>query len=252
MNLELNDKVALITGSSRGIGKAIARSLHSEGCKLMLNGRNLYDLEKTAKELGNNTKYQVADVTKPEECKNLVDQVVKEYGHLDILICNVGNGSSLITAGQEKIEEWQRMFTVNFLSATNIIEYTRDLLAKSHGSIVCISSIAGIEITEAPLAYSVSKAALNSYVKGMSRILSKQGSRINAIAPGNILFEGSVWEKKSSQEPDKVQKMLENEVALKRFGKANEIADFVTFIVSPKSSFTTGQIFVIDGGQVRS
>lgn len=252
MNLELNNKVALITGSSRGIGKAIARSLHSEGCKLMLNGRNLHDLEKTAKELGSNTKYQVADVTKPEECKNLVDQVVKEYGHLDILICNVGNGSPWVTVGQEKLEEWQRMFTINFLSATNIIESAMDVLAKSHGSIVCISSIAGIESTEAPLAYSVAKAALNSYVKGMSRILSKQGSRINAIAPGNILFEGSVWEKKSKQEPDKVQKMLENEVALKRFGKASEIADFVTFIVSPKSSFTTGQIFVIDGGQVRS
>ncbi len=110
----------------------------------------------------------------------------------------------------------------------------------------------GLEVLGAPITYSVAKAALNSYVKSISKPLAKQGIRINAVAPGNIFFEGSVWEKKLDKNPDYVRKMLEEQVALHRFGRPEEIADFVTFLTSSRCTFATGEIFVIDGGQLRS
>lgn len=251
MNLNLDGKTALVTGSSRGIGKAIAISLHNEGCNVVLNGLTLSKLKDTAKDLGKNVSHFVTDVTDPHACEDLVQNVIKQYGSLDILVCNVGNGSS-VKPGEESLEEWHRMMNVNLYSATNIIKASTNELVKSKGSIVCISSITGIEAVEtAPVTYSSSKAALNAYVRGISRYLAKYGIRINAVAPGNIIFEGSIWEKKTSEDPVFVQKILDK-VPLKRFGKAEEIADFVSYLASPKADFVTGQIFVVDGGQIRS
>ena len=109
-----------------------------------------------------------------------------------------------------------------------------------------------MESTGAPVTYSVAKSALNAYVKNISRPLAKLGIRINAVVPGNIIFEGSVWTKKLSENPQDVEKMLKNEVAMQRFGKPQEIANFVVFLCSEKSSFATGSLFVVDGGQTRS
>ena len=124
-------------------------------------------------------------------------------------------------------------------------------MSKSKGVIVCISSIAGIDRTGAPVPYSIAKAAINMYVKGMSKHLASQGIRINAVAPGNIMFGGSVWEKKMKKNPNRVKKILTEEVSLKRFGSPDEIGNLVTFLASPVSSFITGQIIIADGGQVR-
>ena len=251
MDLDLKGKTALVTGSSKGIGKAITVSLHKEGCNVILNGRNISALKNTAKELGERVSYFVADVTDPKACKSLVDKVITQWGRLDILICNVGSGKS-VRPGKEHPEEWKRVFNQNLASTTNMVEAATKALTKSHGSIVCVSSITGIEVTGAPVTYSVAKAALNAYVRGISRPLAKGGIRINAVAPGNILFEGSVWQRKLSKNESVVNKMLENEVALGRLGRPEEIADFVTFLASPRTSFATGTVFVIDGGQLRS
>lgn len=250
MELNLKGKTALITGSSKGIGKAIARSLHDEGCNVVLNSRNIDELHNVVKNFKNASCF-AADVTDPESCKNLIKHVLEKWGHLDILVCNVGNGSS-IPPGNETLLEWKRIFTNNFYSTTNIIEIAKNELSKTHGSIVCVSSITGIEVLGAPVTYSVAKSAINTYVKNISKPLAKLGIRINVIAPGNIIFEGSVWEKKLSENPSHVENMLKNDVALQRFGKPEEIADFVVFLCSQKSSFATGALFVIDGGQTRS
>lgn len=249
MDLNLKGKTALITGSSKGIGKAIARSLHDEGCNIVLNSRNIDELNNVVKNFKNASCF-AADVTNPESCANLVKHVLEKWSHLDILVCNVGSGSS-IPPGNENILEWKRVFDINFHSATNMVEAAKESLSKTQGTIVCISSIAGLEVLGAPITYSVSKAALNSYVKSISKPLAKQGIRINAIAPGNIFFEGSVWEKKLSENPDGVRKMLDEQVALHRFGRPEEIADFVTFLTS-RCTFATGEVFVLDGGQLRS
>jgi len=125
-------------------------------------------------------------------------------------------------------------------------------LKKTSGSVVCISSIAGIETTDAPIPYSIAKSALNSYVKNISKPFAKVGIRINAVAPGNILFKGSIWEKKLKKNKNKVLDMISTKVAMNRFGTPDEIAYAVSFLASPLSSFTTGNILVIDGGQTKN
>lgn len=250
MDLQLDNKIALVTGSSKGIGKAIANSLFEEGCKVILNGRNQNLLKKTSKSFGKSTKFFVADITKPIECKKLIKKIIDLYGSLDILICNVGDGKS-VPPGKETFEEWKKMFDINLQSATNIIEASKKELSKTKGSIVCISSIAGLNVTGASIPYSVMKSALNTYVKCSARPLGEKNIRINAIAPGNIFFEGSVWEKKKRNNPSLVNKILKNEVSLHRFGKPKEISDLVSFLSSPRASFITGSVYVIDGGQIR-
>ena len=250
MDLELNKKIALVTGSSSGIGLGIAKKLCDEGCFVILNARHEKNLKNSTKKLGKQATFLKADVTDPEKCRSLVEKIIKKYGKLDILICNVGNGTSK-QPGKETIDEWQKMFEINFLSAVNTIKYAEKYLSKSKGVIVCISSIAGIDRTGAPLPYSIAKAAINMYVKGISKYLASQEVRINAVAPGNIMFDGSIWEKKMKKNPNRVKKILTEEVSLKRFGSPDEIGNLVTFLVSPVSSFITGQIIIADGGQVR-
>ena len=169
---------------------------------------------------------------------------------MDIVVCNVGNGSSVPT-GKESLQDWKKMFDINFFSTTNLIESCKIELSKTTGSIVCTSSIAGIDITAAPLTYSVAKSSLNMYVKGISRSLALQGIRINAVAPGNILFKDSVWDRKLKTNPREVKKMLKNEVVMGRLGTPEEVAFPVAFLASSLSSFTTGSIFVVDGGQIK-
>ncbi len=250
MDLQLKNKIVLVTGSSRGIGKEIANSFLKEGSNVILNGRNNSLLKKTSFSLGNSVMFVAADVTKSSECKKLVKKIISAYGHLDILVCNVGDGKSA-ASGTETSKDWQKMFEVNLQSTTNIIEASKKELSKTKGSIVCISSIAGLNVVGAPIAYSAMKSALNTYVKCSARPLGEKNIRINAIAPGNIMFKGSVWEKKKKQNPLYVSKMLKNEVSLRRFGIPTEIANLVIFLSSPCSSFITGSVYVIDGGQIR-
>ena len=251
MDLELKGKNALITGSSKGIGYAIATLLHKEGCNVTINGRNNETLKKTITSFNERIHSCAADVTSVDDCNTLIKETINKWGSIDILVCNVGSGTS-VKPGDENFEEWQKVFLNNFYSAVNVIEAAKNELSKSGGSIVCISSIAGMESTGAPVTYSVSKSALNAYVKNISKPLAKLGIRINAVVPGNIIFEGSVWTKKLSENPQYVEKMLKNEVAMQRFGKPQEIANFVVFLCSEKSSFATGSLFVVDGGQTRS
>ncbi|MDJ0691160.1 MAG: SDR family NAD(P)-dependent oxidoreductase [Xenococcaceae cyanobacterium MO_188.B32] len=251
MDLGLTGKTVLVTGSGRGIGLAVAKVLHQEGCYVALNARHETEIANIAANWVERVSFHVADVTQPQECQLLIDAVERKWGGLDLLVCNVGSGAS-VPPGQESLEEWHRVINLNLFATTNMVETARKLLVASGGAIVCISSICGLETLGAPVTYSAAKSALNSYVKGIARPLAKQGIRINAIAPGNILAVGGTWERKLKENPVAVETMLEREVALKRLGKPEEIANFAAFLVSSKASFATGAVFVVDGGQVRS
>jgi len=251
MQLELAGKMALVTGSSRGIGRAIAELLHSEGCRVALNGRNVDDLVSTAAGLPGSVAVS-GDVTRPDEARRVVSEVIAALGRLDIVVCNAGGGRSVLP-GDETYDEWQRIFALNLWSATNIVESARGALVAARGVIVCVSSICGLEVVPgAPVTYSAAKAALNAYVRGIARPLGRQGVRINAVAPGNILFDGSVWSRKLSEDTDAVQATLEQNVALAKLGTPRDVAELVAYLASPRAGFATGGVWTLDGGQVRA
>jgi len=251
VNLELSGKVALVTGSSRGIGRAIANALHAEGCEVALNGRDSAVLANVASELPGAIAV-CADFSDASESHRAISQVVSDLGRLDILVCNIGSGQS-VAPGLETPAEWQRMFAVNLWSTINAVDAARDALAATHGAIVCVSSICGLEtIPGAPVTYSAAKAALNAYVRGIARPLGRHGIRINAVAPGNILFEGSTWARRLELDPVFVQEMLRESVALERLGTAEEVASLVAYLASPRAGFATGSVWTCDGGQIRS
>lgn len=254
MELELAGKTVLVTGASRGIGRAIAEKFMQEGAIVVLNARKGDALSAAASEMPvKPAALVVGDIVKPEEAVDVVAKAIAALGgRLDILVCNVGSGGS-VPPGHETAAEWQRVFGLNLWSATNAIEAAKDALCRSKGVIVCISSICGVEaVPDAPVTYSAAKAALNAYVRGIARPFGKHQVRINAIAPGNVLFDGSVWDRKTRENPMAVAQMLERDVALARLGDVQSIADWAAWLASPRCNFATGQIYVVDGGQVRT
>src|SRR5260370_28524738 len=167
MDLGVASKVAMVSGASRGIGRAIAAALAGEGCVLAANARNCAELSAAATSFGKGATVHPGDVTDPLLVKKIVDDAFAAHGRFDIVICNVGNSSS-VAAGQETAAEWRRVFDVNLWSATNVVEALAPKLGEG-ASIVCVSSICGVEALGAPATYSVAKAGLNAFVKNLAR-----------------------------------------------------------------------------------
>ncbi len=248
MDLALARKRVVVTGSSSGIGLDIAQAFHSEGCSVVSNGR---DEARLASSVANREDWTgvAGDVTDPSQANQLIQEASKILGGIDILVCNVGSGAS-VQPGSESFYDWKKSLSINFLSATNIVEAAIPELSKTKGVVVCISSICGVEVVPgAPVTYSAAKAALNAYIRGISVPLAVDGIRINGVAPGNILFEGSVWEKKINKDALAVEEMLADRVPLKRLGSPADVSNFVLWLSSPASNFVTGSIHITDGGQ---
>lgn len=242
-------KNVLITGSSKGIGFAIAKKFGEVGCKVILNGRNSKKLIKAKKKIANSF-IEKGDLSNEKNCNKIIKNIIRKHKKLDILVCNIGNGSPRFN--KSNYNKWISYFNDNFFSAVNIIEQSKKYLAKTKGSIICISSICGIEtIKNAPVEYSVAKSALNSYVKLISSSLGSKKIRINAIAPGNIFFKGSVWEKKLLSNKKKTLDYIKENVPLNKLGNPDDISELCLYLCSDKSNFITGAVFTIDGGQTK-
>tara|TARA_B100001989_G_scaffold248127_1_gene221319 strand:+ start:301 stop:1053 length:753 start_codon:yes stop_codon:yes gene_type:complete len=241
-------KVVFVTGSTRGIGLSIAEKFSENGAKVFLNGRNKNFFKKAIEKVPRSEVIE-GDFSNPKSVKKITSEFIKKAKKIDVLICNVGSGRSVPT-GDEFYDEWLRMFNLNFWSAVSTIESLKENLIQSSATIICISSICGEQIIEgAPLTYSCAKGALNTYVKGIASSLGKKGVRINAIAPGNIIFPGSTWAEKIKNDKKAVDKILDEKVPLSRFGNPEEVAELACYLASSKGEFVTGSIWNIDGGQ---
>jgi 3-oxoacyl-[acyl-carrier protein] reductase len=257
MNLELAGRVAFIAGSSRGIGRAIAAALLDEGARIVLTGRNPEALASTQCELATTAEAATrilaiqADLSIPDSIENAYARTIHHFGQLDHLVANLGTGSG--TTGWQPAEaEWARLFEANFFSSVRLTQAAVPHLSRSaSASILFISSIVAIEATQAPLPYSAAKAALTNYAKNLSRALAPRHIRVNTICPGNVFFPGGSWERHLTSDHRAVERMLETEVPLQRFGTPAEIAALAVYLCSPLAAFTTGSTIVIDGGQTR-
>jgi 3-oxoacyl-[acyl-carrier protein] reductase len=254
MELNLQDKVVLISGSAHGLGKIIARSFLSEGACVVITDIDNSRIVKTSLEFSKDfdkLRFEVftGDLTKSDDIKKCVDSVLSRFNKIDICVANLGSGRG--TQGWDiPEEEWERMLSLNFNGArklTNLV--VPRMIENKGGSIIYISSIAGVEVIGAPVQYSVAKASLIAYAKNLSRNLGQFGIRLNTICPGNIYFEDSTWDFKMKENKNAVLEMLEKNVPLKRFASPEEIADLVLFLSSERASFITGSCIVSDGGQ---
>jgi 3-oxoacyl-[acyl-carrier protein] reductase len=223
----------------------------------MLTGRDAAKLESVASEFsaefGADTVLAFAgDLRSGDIVVKCREALQARWETPDFLIANIGSGR---TAGGPipDVAAWQEAFDVNLWASVRVVqEFLPGMQARRSGSVVMIGSIAGSESLAAPIPYSAAKAALGSWTKNLARQVGRSGVRVNLISPGNILFDGGSWAKKSADDPESVRQYLDSEVPLGRFGTPEEIANIAVFVCSRQAAFITGARITADGGQTRS
>ena len=245
MDLELKGKRALITGGSKGIGKAISQVFAAEGADIAICARNKDEIDTTLKSLesyGVKAIGSPLDVANSSDLKKWIDTSANELGGIDCLVCNV----SALAVGDSE-ETWENSFQVDMMHTVNSIAAAVPYLEKSpSASIVIISSVSGFEVDFAAGSYGAMKAALIHYAKGLSRQLVDKGIRVNCVSPGNTYFEGGIWHNIEKDMPDLYESTI-NVNPTGKFGTADEVANGVVFLCSPLASRISGTNLVIDG-----
>lgn len=241
--MKLKNKVAIITGSSRGIGKATAILFAKEGAEVVINCKDqTEEAKKVVNYIGKNKAIFIqADVSKEEDVKRLVSETIKKFGKIDILVNNAG---VIFREGDWKSNEdiWHTTIDINLTSAWLMIREVAPIMKKNgSGSIVNISSIYGFLGVASMLAYSSAKGGIITLTKAFAKELAPN-IRINAVAPGNVMTD------MTKEAGDKVIKFFEQQTPLRRSAKPDEIAKAVLFLASNDASFITGELLIVDGG----
>ena len=244
--MKLNGKVALVTGASRGIGAAIASKLASLGCDVAINyAGNIQKAEETlnsVKAYGVNAQIYQANVANYEEVEAMTKQIIKDFGHLDIIINNAGITSDNLMMRMDQ-DSFDSVIDVNSKGTWNVCKsITRPILKQRSGVIINLSSVVGINGNVGQVNYAASKAGVIGLTKSLAKEFASRNIRVNAVAPGYVKSDMTA---KLSEEI--TEKVLEN-IPLGQLGEVEDIANAVAFLVSDEARYITGQVLVVDGG----
>jgi NAD(P)-dependent dehydrogenase (short-subunit alcohol dehydrogenase family) len=249
MDLQLTGRKALVTGASRGIGRAIAAELAREGCDLALCARGTEPLEAVAKELreaGRTVYVQAVDVSDEQAVAGFVETAAQQLSGLDVVVSNVSAG------GLKGPDQWQLSFHADLMSFVRIAEAAVPYLERSDAAaIVAIGTTSAFDTLPPTSAnsYAALKAAVLEHASGLGHALARKGIRVNTISPGPIDFPGGAWDKLHEARPE-FYESIQARIPLGRLGRAEEVARAVAFLASPAASFCTAVNLVVDGGFV--
>lgn len=266
METGLKNKVALVTGASKGIGLAVAQALAGEGCRVAMNARNAGELRDAAADTGRSTGAEVlavpADVTNADEVRRMVEDTAQRFGTIDVLVNNAGGIGSFASFEELTDEDWEQVLNLNLFSAVRVTRAVLPYMQRAKwGRIINMASESGIQPDAAMPHYNASKAALINLTKSLSKAYAKEGILVNTVSPAfvmtplvaHMLAEQAKARGISPEEAEK-QFLKQNRphIEVGRAGTPEEVAAAVVFLASEAASFINGENLRVDGGSVAS
>jgi 3-oxoacyl-[acyl-carrier protein] reductase len=252
MDLKLADKVVLITGSSRGIGLATAKAFAAEGCRIMLSARSierLREAEAALRQTGGGVAAHAADVSDPDKAARLIDAAVAAYGGIDILVNNVGGGDGGTRIADSSDEDWRGALERNLIQTVRMMRLALPhMQGRTGAAVINIASISGWSPQLAMSGqYGAAKAALIFDTERWALEFVPYGIRVNTVSPGSILVEGNGWDRYRLANPAYYEDYVRYGFPMGRLGTADEVADVIAFLASPRAHWINGRNIPVDG-----